>query len=73
LLVDFDIYTFNINLKVAESAAKLRAKYKWLKGMDAIQLAVAIFSDCDCFITNDKSIKKIREIEVILISDWGNS
>ncbi|MBC8184804.1 PIN domain-containing protein [candidate division KSB1 bacterium] len=36
LLIDFEIRTYNINMEIADSAAKLRSKYKWLKGMDAI-------------------------------------
>ena len=69
-LVDFDIHTYNINIEIADSAAMLRSKYKWLKSMDAIQLSVALFSECDIFITNDINLKKIKELDVILIKDW---
>ena len=73
LLVDFDIYTYNINLEVADYAAKLRAKYKWLKAMDSIQIVIALFAECDSFITNDINLKKINELNVILVNDWDYS
>jgi predicted nucleic acid-binding protein len=69
-LVDFDIQTYNINIEIADSAARLRSKYKWLKSMDALQLSVALFSESDIFITNDLNLQKIKEIDVALIKDW---
>jgi len=42
LLIDLDMSIYSINLKIADLAAKLRGKYKFLKGMDALQIATAI-------------------------------
>jgi len=58
-----------IDQRVAETAYKLRAKYDFLKGMDALQVSVAIEKECDQFFTNDKKLQKISEVQIILIED----
>ncbi|MFT5999878.1 MAG: putative nucleic acid-binding protein [Neolewinella sp.] len=58
-----------ISLTHAELAAQLRGKYQPLKGMDAFQVAVAIEEGCGKFLTNDKQLAKIEEIDVVLVSD----
>jgi predicted nucleic acid-binding protein len=40
-----------------------------LKAMDALQLSIAICSGCQQFLTNDKRLKNISEIEIILIDN----
>jgi len=39
------------------------------KTPDAIQLAAAIHHATDCFLTNDKRLKPIREANVILLDE----
>ena len=58
-----------ISLTHAELAAKLRGKYQSLKGMDAFQVAVAIDEGCAEFLTNDKKLAKLDELEAVLVSD----
>lgn len=53
---------------VAEKAAQLRAKYS-LRTPDAIQLAAALESNCDYFLTHDKSLKTITTIMVLTMED----
>lgn len=69
-LKEIDVFLLNIDFKIAELAAQLRSKYKGLRGMDAIQIATAIYSNCDSFMTNDKKLKSMNEIEITLIGDW---
>ena len=64
---DLNIKVTDINLEIMKSAAQLRAKYKFLKTPDAIQIATAIDIGCDEFYTNDVALKKVKEIEVSLI------
>jgi len=52
-----------INQKIAQKAAQIRAEYKSFKAMDALQLAVACLSKCDLFLTNDKQLKQFKDIE----------
>lgn len=63
----FDIQ--DVDLEVASIAAGLRAKYSSLRGMDALQVASAIRADADIFVTNDKRLKAIKEIKVILVKE----
>ena len=46
-----------------DTSAKLRAQYG-IKTPDAIQLAIGIENNGSLFITNDKALKKIKEIKV---------
>jgi len=57
-----------VNQSMAVLAASLKAKYR-IKLPDAIQVAGALFSSSEVFITNDKDLKKIKEIKVVTLSD----
>ena len=59
-----------IDKEAGRRAYKLRAKYDFLKGMDALQLALSIKEQCSTFITNDKKLKKITEIQVKTLDDF---
>lgn len=59
-----------ISEHIADRAAQIRAKYSAFKGMDSLQLAAAIESGCDLFLTNDKQLKQFDEVNVITIEDW---
>jgi predicted nucleic acid-binding protein len=68
-LEKLSIELFIIDKNAAIKSYELRAKYSFLKGMDAFQLAVAINENCRVFVTNDKDLKKVAEILVITIDD----
>lgn len=55
-----------LNQRIIEYASDLRASYN-ISTPDAIHLATAIDSGVSKFITNDRSLKKIREIKVELL------
>lgn len=59
--------------EVAETAATLRAKYHGngfkIKTPDAIQVATAILYGAEAFVTNDCSLKRLKEIDVILLDE----
>lgn len=67
LLLDLTIEVLPVDEPIAERAYQLRAKYPFLKGMDALQLAAALNSNCSEFITNDKQLAKISEISIRLL------
>ncbi len=69
LLTDLECDIKNIDIDIADITAELRAKYQFLRTPDALQLATAIYNNCNKFITNDKKLKQITEIEVVLIVD----
>ena len=54
---------------IAEKAAQIRAKYSGIKSMDALQLASSIVSGCDVFLTNDKQLRQIEELQILLVDD----
>jgi predicted nucleic acid-binding protein len=53
---------------VAIEAVKMRVKYR-LKLPDAIQIATAIVSNCDAFLTNDIASIEVTEIRSIVMSE----
>ncbi len=57
-----------IGEKIAHTAAELRAKYNF-KLPDSLQLAAAIESGCESFLTNDHQLRQVSEINVIVIDD----
>ncbi len=69
LLIDFRFQLLDINANIAHQSYQLRAKYDFLKAMDALQLASAIVNGCTCFYTNDKKLKKVEELKVLLVDE----
>ena len=56
-----------LSTEIAKRSAQLRVDYN-LKTPDAIQVATALEKNADYFFTNDKGLKKIREVEVITLT-----
>jgi predicted nucleic acid-binding protein len=59
----------SIDEKLAEAAALIRARYK-IGLPDAFQIAAAIQGEASVFLTNDKAVKKVDAIEVLVVSDY---
>lgn len=57
----------DVNRDIANKAARIRREYKFLFP-DALQLATALSSKADVFITNDKRLIKFQGLKVLLIS-----
>jgi len=57
-----------VDAEVAERAADIRARYG-VRLPDALQVAASLTNNADAFITNDKELKKIREIETIIMKE----
>ena len=70
LLPRLNVKILNIDQSAAKKAYELRAKYSFLKGMNAFQLALSINEKCDRFITNDKKLKRVTEINVDILDNW---
>ncbi|MEW6608538.1 MAG: PIN domain-containing protein [bacterium] len=73
--VEFLKYGRNLNLieistDIAEKAGRLRGQYPDLKTVDSIQLSTAIDVGADVFLTNDKKLKKIKGIKVLVLNDY---
>jgi predicted nucleic acid-binding protein len=58
-----------IDEKVGEAAALIRARYA-IRLPDALQVAAAIQQEATLFLTNDKRMKKVDAVEVLVLSDF---
>jgi predicted nucleic acid-binding protein len=58
-----------IDERLAEAAALVRARYT-VRLPDALQIASAIQGEATLFLTNDKRVKKIDALEVVVLSDY---
>lgn len=59
---------FSIEQQTGENAARLRAKYN-LKLPDSLQLAAAVTAGCDAFLTNDSQLKRVTELQILVLDD----
>jgi predicted nucleic acid-binding protein len=59
---------FDLNIEIAKKAAGLRAKYG-LKTPDSIQVATAVYSSADYFLTNDIRLRAVKEIEILILDE----
>ncbi len=69
LLYSESVTTFEILNEISEMASKLRAKYS-IKAPDALQISTGIFYGADKFLTNDTDLKRVDEIEVLVLNDF---
>jgi len=57
-----------VTMNLADRAAELRARYR-LSTPDAIQLATAIGRNATRFYGNDRSLRRVKEIECLIVDD----
>jgi len=62
------INILELNIEIAIKSAGLRAKYG-LKTPDSIQLASAIYTSSEYFLTNDIRLKNINEIDILILDE----
>lgn len=63
-----NLLVLEINREVALEAARIRREYKY-RLPDSIQLATALITKAQVFVTNDQKLKNFKRIKVILIQD----
>ena len=68
-LTDTETRIIQIDEEIAYKAAMIRAKHKGFKAMDTLQLATATVFKCDLFVTNDKQLKQMDDINIWVISE----
>jgi predicted nucleic acid-binding protein len=69
LLNSPNVSTIGLDTEIAQHTAELRAKLN-LRTPDAIQVATAIVSRAEAFITNDERFKLVTDIPVLLVNDF---
>ena len=68
LIYSGEVSLIPISSAIAERAAELRARYN-LKTPDALQVAVAVHQQCDAFLTNDLGLKRVTEVQILVLDD----
>ena len=69
LIVDGENINFVlIDEDIGNLAAQMRARYN-LSLTDSLQIATAIQSNCDAFLTNDLQLKRVNELSILVISE----
>ncbi|MCI5124431.1 MAG: type II toxin-antitoxin system VapC family toxin [Candidatus Electrothrix sp. AR5] len=58
-----------IDADIADRAAELRSRHN-LRTPDALQIAATLSVGCEAFLTNDKQLKRVDEIHVIVLDDY---
>lgn len=57
-----------IGQNLALEAAEIRARYN-LQLPDAFQIAVALAADCEAFLTNDVTFRRVTELRVLVLNE----
>ena len=57
-----------INEQIAEQAADLRARYV-IRTPDALQIAAALSIGCQAFVTNDKRLRSVTELKILVLDE----
>ncbi len=70
-LNDTKTEVLDIDNRIAEKAAKIRANYEGFKAMDALQLASAVAVGADLFLTNDKQLRRFEGIKELFINNFA--
>lgn len=62
------IHLMPVTPPIAEKAAYLRAQYN-LRTPDSLHVALAIEMGCEAFLTNDKGIKRVTDLVVLVLDE----
>ena len=68
LLHSANFETRPIGAGIARRAASLRGRYN-LRTPDALQIATALESDCQAFLTNDRQLSQIPDLRVLVLDE----
>ena len=67
---DAKIEIVHTSWKIATRAAHIRAEYPAFKAMDSLQIAAAMESGCDLFLTNDKQLRQFDGIRCMTLEQF---
>ena len=68
-ITDAKIELIDLTKEITKTSAQIRAKYSSIKTMDALQIASACQENCSLFLTNDKQLRQVTEINCLLVED----
>jgi predicted nucleic acid-binding protein len=64
----YGLTVVSVDLEIVRRSAELRAKYG-LKTPDALHVATALEAGCQAFLTNDMGLKRVTEIQVLVLDE----
>ncbi|OAB59341.1 twitching motility protein PilT [Phormidium willei BDU 130791] len=64
-----DVLFVENTLTISQEAARIRVQYN-LQLPDALQIAAAMDAGCQAFLTNDAQLKRIPELDILLVSEF---
>jgi predicted nucleic acid-binding protein len=68
LLSSRNLSVHSVDVPIANRAADLRARWR-IRRPDALQIATSLNAGCDAFLTNDKELKRVQEIRVLVLDE----
>jgi predicted nucleic acid-binding protein len=70
LLNSRNLYLLPIDSSIAEQAAELRAQFN-IHTPDALQIAAALSAGCEAFLTNDRRLKRVTHLPILLVDEFA--
>ncbi|MBW4670335.1 MAG: PIN domain-containing protein [Cyanomargarita calcarea GSE-NOS-MK-12-04C] len=68
MLQQDEVVFVEIDAAIAREAAIMRLRYN-LQLPDALQVAVALASGCEAFLTNDQALKRVVELRILVVGE----
>jgi len=63
----------SITPQIAEEAAQIRSTYRRIRTPDALQMATAVVAGADYFLTNDRALPALPNLQVLVVDDLAHS
>lgn len=65
-----NIELIDLSPEISEISAKIRAK-KGIRTPDAVHIGTSIYCNADFFLTNDKRLKSVEDISIVILDENG--
>jgi predicted nucleic acid-binding protein len=59
----------NVDVRSARIGAELRATYG-LRTPDSLQIAACVANGAEAFVTNDRRLRRVKEIDIVVLDDF---
>jgi predicted nucleic acid-binding protein len=63
------VYLMSVSPAIGDIVSRLCERYDGLRTADAVQIATAIASGCEAFLTGDARLKRVTEIPVLILGE----
>ena len=73
LLNSAGLHVLNVTPQIAEEAAQIRATYRRIRTPDALQMATAVVAGAHYFLTNDKALPNLPNLQTLVLDDLAQT